>query len=183
MKNGSLAVISGFSGVGKGTLVKELIKNNDDFALSVSATTRKPREGEEDGKHYFFITREQFEQDIRDGKFLEYTRYLDNYYGTPKDYVMSQLEKGRNIILEIEMEGALNVKKVFPQAKLIFVTAPNEEEIRARLKARGTESDEEIEARIERSHEERSYMDKYDYILENDDFDKALSELKEIIKK
>ena len=181
MEKGVLAVISGFSGVGKGTLVKALLERYDDYVLSISATTRRPRQGEQDGREYFFISKEEFEKRIAEGRFLEYTKYIDNYYGTPRDYVISQIESGKNMILEIEMEGALNVKKAFPDAKLIFVVPPSFEELRKRLDGRGTETLEQIEARLARAEEEKSYMQYYDKILVNDDFDKALKELHEYI--
>lgn len=181
MGKGALAVVSGFSGVGKGTLVKGLLSNFDNYALSISATTRKPREGEVDGREYFFISNEEFEKRIAEGRFLEYTRYVNHYYGTPKEYVLSQIETGKNIILEIEMEGGLNVKKAYPDAKLIFVAPPDFETLRKRLLGRATETAEEIEARLKRAEEEKAYMQYYDKILINDDLNRAIKELHEYI--
>ena len=182
MEKGVLAVISGFSGVGKGTLVKELIKRYDDYALSISATTRSPRPGEENGREYFFLTKEEFKKGIGEGKFLEYTVYVDNYYGTPKDYVLEQMEQGKNIILEIEVEGGFNIKKAFPQAKLIFIVPPNKQELERRLRKRGTETEEEIQRRLARAEEEKVYMNDYDYILVNGDFEDSLRKLNNIIR-
>ena len=182
MSEGVLAVVSGFSGVGKGTLVKELVKRYDDYALSISATTRKPRPGEVDGREYFFITKEEFEKRISEGRFLEYTSYVGNYYGTPRDYVVEQVKKGKNIILEIEIEGGFNVKKAYPDAKLIFVIPPSKEELERRLRKRGSETEDEIQRRLARAVEEEKYMNKYDYILVNDDFEDSLNKLNLIIR-
>ena len=154
-KKGIIAVISGFSGAGKGTVVNELVRKYG-YAISVSATTRQPREGEEEGKNYFFKTKEEFEQMIKDGKFIEYAKYVDNYYGTPKDYVYSQIENGRDVLLEIEMQGAMQVKKDFPDVSLVFITPPHVAELERRLFKRGTETEEVIKKRIARAAEECS---------------------------
>lgn len=181
-ERGILTVISGFSGAGKGTLVKKLIGDYDNYALSISMTTRNPREGEEDGVHYFFIDREQFEKNIAEGKMLEHAQYAGNYYGTPKDYVESQLSAGRDVILEIEYLGAFQVKKMMPEALLLFVTPPSAEELYRRLKGRGTETDDVIAVRMNRAIEEADIVEQYDFILLNDDLDTCVRETHEIIQ-
>lgn len=180
---GILCVVSGFSGAGKGTLMKTLLeKYPQQYALSVSATTRSPREGEEDGVAYFFKTREEFEQMIAEDALIEYARYVDNYYGTPRAYVESQLEAGRDVILEIEIQGALKVKEKFPETVLLFVTPPTAEELRRRLVGRGTEDMATIEARLSRACEEAAGMDQYDHIVINDDLETCVEELHRIIQ-
>ena len=129
MNKGILVVVSGFSGAGKGTVMKRLMEKYDDYALSVSATTRKPRHGEEDGREYFFRTRDEFEKLIEEDALLEYARYVENYYGTPRSYVEEQLQAGRNVILEIEIQGAMKIKEKIPEALLVFVTPPTVEEL------------------------------------------------------
>ena len=129
MNKGILVVVSGFSGAGKGTVMKRLMEKYDDYALSVSATTRKPRPGEEDGREYFFRTRDEFEKLIEEDALLEYARYVENYYGTPRSYVEEQLQAGRNVILEIEIQGAMKIKEKIPEALLVFVTPPTVEEL------------------------------------------------------
>lgn len=181
-KKGILVVISGFSGAGKGTLMKELLRRYDKYALSISATTRRPREGEENGREYFFKTKEEFEQMIADGELIEYAQYVSNYYGTPKEYVYKCLEDGKDVILEIEIQGALKVKEKFPQTLLIFVTPPSAEELKRRLVGRGTETAEVIADRMNRAVEESACMDQYDYLLVNDDLDAATVELHELIQ-
>ena len=143
-KKGILIVVSGFSGSGKGTIMKELLKNYDNYALSISATTRNPREGEEDGREYFFKTVEEFEKMIAQDELIEYARYVNNYYGTPRDYVESQLLEGKDVILEIEIQGALKVKEKFPETLLLFVTPPDAKTLEERLVGRGTETAEVI---------------------------------------
>lgn len=181
-RRGVLAVISGFSGAGKGTLVKKIMETYDSYALSISMTTRNPRAGEEDGVHYFFISREQFEQNIADGKMLEHAEYVGNYYGTPREYVERQLEAGRDVILEIEYMGAFQVKKMMPDALLLFVTPPSADELYRRLKGRGTETDDVIAGRMKRAIEEADIVNKYDYLLVNDDLDTCVRETHEIIQ-
>lgn len=181
-RRGILAVISGFSGAGKGTLVKKLMDTYDNYALSISMTTRKPRVGEEDGVHYFFITREQFEQNISDGKMLEYAEYVGNYYGTPREYVEKQLKEGRDVILEIEYMGAFQVRKMMPEALLLFVTPPNADELYRRLKGRGTETDDAIAGRMQRATKEAEIVASYDFLLVNDDLDICARETHEIIQ-
>jgi len=181
-KKGILIVISGFSGAGKGTLVKELIKRYDNYALSISMTTRKPREGERHGVEYFFTDREHFEETVRQGGFIEYARYCDNYYGTPKAYVEEQMSAGKNVILEIEIQGALKVKEKFPDSLLIFVTPPSAEELRRRLVSRGTEEPEVIARRLARATEESEGIEAYDYIVVNDDLDVCVQELNRLVE-
>ena len=159
---GILVVVSGFSGAGKGTLMKELLKRYDNYALSISATTRAPREGETDGKEYFFVSKEQFEKMRDEQKLIEYAQYVNHYYGTPKEYVEQKMAEGKDVILEIEIQGALKVKKRFPDALLLFVTPPSAEELRKRLVGRGTETLEVINARLARAAEEASGMEAYD---------------------
>lgn len=185
MKNqdkGILIVVSGFSGAGKGTLMKKLLENYDNYALSVSATTRAPRQGETHGKEYFFKTVEEFEKMIAQDELIEYAKYVDNYYGTPESYVTDQLEAGRDVILEIEIQGALKVKEKYPDTLLLFVTPPSAEELKARLVGRGTESMEVIEARMRRAIEEAQYMDSYDYLIVNDDLDICMEDMHQVIQ-
>ena len=180
---GILIVLSGFSGAGKGTLVKRLLElHGEEYALSISATTRKPRVGEEEGKAYFFKSNEEFEKMIREDAFLEYAGYCDHYYGTPKAYVDEQLERGKNVILEIEIQGALNIKKKFPDALLVFIVPPTAEDLKKRLTGRGTESAEVIEKRLRRAAEESDGMDSYDYIVVNDDIDTCVEDLHSLIR-
>ena len=179
---GILVVVSGFSGAGKGTLMKRLIQDYDDYALSISATTRAPRPGEEDGREYFFLQKEQFEKKIAENGLIEYARYCDNYYGTPREYVEKQLEAGRDVILEIEIQGALKVKKQYPDALLLFVMPPSAAELRRRLIGRGTETEKVIEKRMHRASEEAEGIENYEYIVINDDLDTCVKELHEIIK-
>ena len=179
---GILVVVSGFSGAGKGTLMKELLKRYDNYALSISATTRAPREGETDGKEYFFVTKEQFEKMRDERKLIEYAQYVNNYYGTPKEFVEQKMAEGKDVILEIEIQGALKVKKRFPDALLLFVTPPSAEELRRRLVGRGTETLEVINARLARAAEEASGMEAYDYLLINDDLDRCVEEMHQLIQ-
>ena len=179
---GILVVISGFSGVGKGTLMRELMsKHGDNYALSVSATTRAPRPGEEDGVHYFFVSTEKFEQMIEADELVEYAQYVNNYYGTPKKYVMEQMAAGRNVILEIELQGALAIKQKFPDTALVFVSAPSAEELRNRLVGRGTETEEVISQRLSRAYEESQEMDKYEYLVVNDNLEECMEDLHTLI--
>ena len=182
-RKGILAVVSGFSGAGKGTLMKALLSGYaDQYALSISATTRGPRVGEVDGREYFFKTKEQFEQMIAEDALIEHACYVGNYYGTPKSYVMEQLEAGKNVILEIEIQGALAVKEKFPDTLLLFVTPPSAAELEHRLRGRGTETEEVIKNRLKRAVEEAEYMDRYDYILVNDDLETCVKEMHELIQ-
>ena len=177
-------VLSGPSGCGKGTIVKALLKNHADaFALSVSATTREPRVGEEDGVHYYFITKEEFERRIDDQQILEYTSYCGNYYGTPKKELYERTVSGVNVILEIEVEGAMNVRRLCPEAVLIYVLPPDAETLEARLRGRGTNTEEDIANRLATAREEISCLRDYDYIVinENDGAEAAADEIVNII--
>ena len=179
---GKLVVISGFSGAGKGTLMKALMKEyGDSYALSVSATTRNPRPGEMDGVDYFFVTKDKFEQMIAEDALIEYAQYVGNYYGTPKEYVQQQLDLGKNVILEIEIQGALKIKEKFPDTVLMFVTAPNANELKNRLVGRGTETPEVIAARLSRACEESMGMEKYDYLVINDTIENGISLIDRLI--
>ena len=181
MNKGILVVVSGFSGAGKGTVMKRLMEKYDDYALSVSATTRKPRPGEEDGREYFFRTRDEFEKLIEEDALLEYAQYVENYYGTPRSYVEEQLQAGRNVILEIEIQGAMKIKEKIPEALLVFVTPPTVEELERRLTGRGTETAQVIADRLERAGEEAEGMGQYDYILVNDTVEECVDHLHQII--
>lgn len=163
-------VISGPSGCGKGTIVKALLeKYPERFVLSVSATTRKMREGEKDGVQYYFISKEEFERRIAAGDILEYTTYSNEYYGTPKTQVYAHTEMGRSVILEIEVEGAMHVRELLPEAFLIFVLPPNAETLEARLRGRGTNTEEDIQRRLARAKEEIKMLPYYDYVIVNED--------------
>ena len=182
-QRGILIVVSGFSGAGKGTLMKELMKRYEEtYALSVSATTRNPREGEVDGREYFFKTTEEFEKMIAKEELIEYARYVENYYGTPRTYVEQQLEAGKDVILEIEIQGALKVKEEFPDTLLLFVTPPSAGELKKRLVGRGTETMDVIESRMNRACEEAEGMDYYDYLVVNDDLNMCVEEMHMIIQ-
>lgn len=165
-KKGILAVVSGPSGCGKGTVLKYVLAN-ENYGYSISATTRLPREGEQNGVHYFFISKEEFLSRVNDGKFLEYAEYCDNFYGTPRDYVEELLEKGKNVILEIETKGALMVKKNAPEALLLFVSPPDMEILEARLRGRGTETEETIKKRLATAVEEMKLIPEYDLCIIN----------------
>ena len=167
-RKGVLVILSGFAGSGKGTIIRELLEKYDNYALSVSATTRAPREGEVEGVHYFFKTEEEFKDMIAKGELLEYANYVGNYYGTPRAYVKDQLAKGMNVILEIETEGALSIKREYPDAVLVFVMPPSVNEIYNRLKMRGTETEEVIAKRMKKAGIEISVVDRYDYLMIND---------------
>lgn len=182
MSRGILTVVSGFSGAGKGTLMKALMSQYDNYALSISCTTRNPREGEVDGVHYFFKTKEEFETMIAENGFLEHAQYVGNYYGTPKAYVEEMLEQGKDVILEIEIQGALNVRNLVPDVLLLFVTPPSAEELERRLVSRGTETPEVIRSRMNRAVEEAEYMDRYDYLVINDDLATCVKEMHELIQ-
>ena len=181
-KEGILIVVSGFSGAGKGTIMKALLERYDNYALSISATTRNPRPGEEEGKAYFFKTTEEFEKMIAKDDLIEYAMYVGNYYVTPKAYVEEHLRAGKDVILEIEIQGALKVKEKFPNTLLLFVTPPSAEELRKRLEGRGTETQEVIDGRMKRAIEEAEYMDQYDYLVVNDELDVCVEEMHHLIQ-
>lgn len=179
---GILTVVSGFAGSGKGTVMKKLIQDHAEYALSVSATSRAPREGEKEGVSYFFKTRDEFEEMIRKDEFLEYAEYVGNYYGTPADFVYRMMDEGKDVILEIELQGAMQVKKKYPEAVLVFLTPPDANTLYARLKGRGTETDEVIAKRMRRAAEEASLLGGYDYIVVNDEVDLCAERIHGIIK-
>lgn len=180
---GQLIIMSGFSGSGKGTITQALLDNyHDEYALSISATTRTPRNGEQEGVHYFFLTKEAFEQMISEGAFLEHAQYVGNYYGTPKKYVEDQLALGKNVILEIEIQGALQVKKMMPQALLLFITPPSAKELKARLQGRGTETEEVIASRMARAIQEAEGCEVYDYLVVNDQLEDTVNRIHQIIQ-
>ena len=181
-RKGILIVVSGFSGAGKGTLMKQLVHAYDNYALSVSMTTRVPRPGEEEGKDYFFVSKEAFEDKINQEGLIEYACYCDHYYGTPRDYVEKQLEKGKDVILEIEIQGALKVKKKFPTALLMFVMPPGAAVLKKRLEGRGTESLEVIQKRMKRATEEAEGIEQYDFIVINDKLEECVSQMHTLIQ-
>lgn len=179
---GILIVVSGFSGAGKGTLMKQLVHTYDDCALSISMTTRSPRPGEEEGKEYFFVSRQEFEEKIAQNGLIEHACYCDNYYGTPRDYVEKQLEKGKDVILEIEIQGALEIKRKYPTALLLFVMPPSAAELRKRLEGRGTESPEVIAKRLKRAGEEAEGIEQYDFLVINDKLEECVQQMHELIR-
>ena len=181
MSKGKLLVLSGPSGVGKGTIVKEVLKLRPNACVSVSCTTRSPREGEIDGKSYFFILRQTFEEMIKAGGFLEYSEHFGNLYGTPRKFVEEQLEKG-DVILEIDVNGALNVKQSMPNAVLVMIAPPDREALYARLRGRGTEGEDVIAMRLDRADFELSKAPLYDYTIINDDLAKAVGEVVKILE-
>ena len=181
MNKGRLIVFSAPSGCGKGTMLEEILKDKS-FAISVSATTRAPREGEKDGVNYHFLTREDFEQRIADGKFIEHAEYCQNLYGTLSSEVDGRLEQGLNVILEIEPQGAMKIREKRPDALFIFIVPPSVAELRRRLKKRGTESDEVIEERVSKAAWEISQAEKYDYIIVNDALEDAVSDFFAVIR-
>ena len=179
---GILVVVSGFSGAGKGTLMKALLEKYHNYALSISATTRSPREGEQDGREYFFVTRDKFESMIEERELIEYAQYVNNYYGTPRQYVFQQMADGKDVILEIEIQGALKIKERFPEALLLFVMPPSADELKHRLTSRGTETADVIAARLHRAAEEPTGINSYDYILVNDQIDTCVEEMHQLIQ-
>lgn len=182
-RKGILIVVSGFSGAGKGTIMRCLLEDHSgQYALSISATTRSPREGEQHGREYFFVSEAEFERMIEQGELIEYARYVDHYYGTPKRYVEEQLELGKDVILEIEIQGALKVKEKFPETLLLFVTPPSAEELKARLIGRGTEDAATIQSRLRRAVQEAEGIEAYDYLVVNDELEACVAEVHEIIK-
>ena len=181
-KQGTLVVVSGFAGTGKGTVMKELLGRYDSYALSISATTRNPRPGEVDGREYFFKTKEEFEQMIEREEFVEHACYVGNYYGTPKKYVQEQLAAGKDVILEIEIQGALNIKSQFPDALLLFIAPPSADVLKERLVGRGTETEEVIEQRLARAVEESKGIENYDYLVVNDDLEECVENVHQMIQ-
>lgn len=179
---GILLVISGFAGTGKGTLVSGLLEKYNNYALSVSATTRAPRPGEVDGIHYFFKSREEFLKMIEADELIEYAEYVGNFYGTPRAYVQQKLAEGKDVILEIEMQGALKIKEKFPDTLLLFVVPPDADTLERRLTGRQTETADVIKKRLERAVEETEYIRKYDYLVVNDKIEECVEETHEIIQ-
>ena len=179
---GILVVVSGFSGAGKGTVMKGLMeKYGENYSLSVSATTRHPRPNEIHGVHYFFVSNEEFESMIENDELIEHAGYVDHYYGTPKKYVEDQLSSGKNVILEIEMQGGFQVKKKYPNTIMMFVSAPDANEQKNRLVGRGTETKDVIDARLRRAYEESMEMDKYDYLVINDNLECCIDSVHEML--
>lgn len=181
-RKGILIIISGFSGAGKGTLVKKLVEKYDGYALSISATTREPRSGEVDGREYFFLKKEEFERKIAENGLIEYACYCDNYYGTPREYVEEQLTDGRDVILEIEIQGALQIRELVPDCLLLFVTPPGAAELKRRLEGRGTETPEVIARRLARAAEESEGIEAYDYIVINDDLEECVRQIHSMVQ-
>lgn len=182
MNKGLLIVISGPSGAGKGTICKKLIEDYDDLELSVSATTRQPRVGEVDGVNYYFLTQDEFGKRIEDNDFLEHACVYGNYYGTPKSDILSKLDKGINVILEIDIQGALNVRKAYCDGILIFILPPSLSELKNRIVTRATDSNEVIEKRMKCTKDELGFATEYDYVVLNDDLESATKKVRQIIE-
>lgn len=178
---GKLFVISGSSGVGKGTVISEFLKKHPDFKLSISCTTRAMREGETDGVNYFFLSKEEFKKCANNNEFLEWAEFSGNCYGTKKEFVEKCLKKGENLILEIDTKGALNVKHIMPEAKLIFIVPPSLEELEARLRGRHTETEEAIQKRLASIKSEIENSKHYDYTVVNDTVENAVKRLEDIV--
>lgn len=181
MKKGLLIVVSAPSGCGKGTILKDILKDNK-YYYSISATTREPRENEIDGVHYHFITKEQFESNIQNGDMLEYAQYCENYYGTPKKEVEDKRNEGKHVILEIEVQGAMKVKEICPDAKFIFIAPPSIQELERRLLKRGTEQLDVIKERVAQAEREISMSNQYDYIIVNGELQDAINDFKSVIR-
>ncbi len=182
MAKGLLIVLSGPSGTGKGTVCKALLQKRKDISLSISCTTRLPRPGETDGVSYFFKTHEEFEKLIEQNAFLEYADVFSNYYGTPKSFVDAAIEQGRDVLLEIDVQGALKVKAAYPQGVYIFLVPPTMEELENRIRSRGTETSEQIKARLGKAGAEMKLMDEYDYRIVNDEVDNVVCSIEAVIK-
>jgi guanylate kinase len=180
-RKGIIIVISGFSGAGKGTIMKSLISRYDQYALSISATTRDPRPGEVNGREYFFVSNEEFEKLIEENGLIEHAGYVDHYYGTPRKFVEDKLNAGIDVILEIEIQGALQIKEQYKDSVMLFVMPPSAQELKNRLVGRGTETPEVIKQRLERAVEESVGIEKYDYIVINDDLDECVEKVHNII--
>ena len=181
-KRGQLIVFSGPSGVGKGTILAKYMQGRSDICYSVSATTRAPRPGEVDGRQYFFLTRQEFEKMIEEGRMLEYAQYNGNYYGTPSRFVEEKLQAGVDVVLEIEVQGAAKVRAACPEALLVFVLPPSFETLRSRLTGRGTEDEATVQKRLNAALDELRQASAYDYVIVNDDLDQAVEELSAVVK-
>lgn len=181
MKQGTLVVVSGFSGAGKGTVLAQVLDRRPDLYFSVSFTTRPPRQGEQDGVNYHFVTREEFQARINRGEFLEYAEYVGNYYGTSMRVIREKLEQGIDVILEIEIQGAAKVREKMPEAVSLFLVPPSFEELSRRLRNRGTDSEEKIQQRLEAARREVREIEQYDYIVLNDTVDRAVEEILAIL--
>nr|WP_218623546.1 guanylate kinase [Thermoanaerobacter sp. CM-CNRG TB177] len=180
-KKGLLIVLSGPSGAGKGTICKALMEKEKDLKLSISATTRQPRSGEIEGKNYFFKSEEEFEKMIENDSFLEWAKVYGHYYGTPKDFVLKNLDEGNDVVLEIDIQGALKIKEKFPEGVFIFILPPSMEELKNRIKKRGTETEEEIIKRFKSAYEELNYVSRYNYVVINDSVEEAVEKINAII--
>lgn len=181
-ERGILFVLSGPSGVGKGTVRKALFEKNINLQYSISVTTRQPREGERNGIDYFFKTKEEFEQMIEENKLLEWAQFVGNYYGTPVDYVRETLDSGKDVFLEIEVQGAMQVRHSFPEAVLIFLIPPSLEELKNRIIGRGTETEEIVKGRLDTAKVEIEMMNAYDYVVVNDQVEKACERIESIVQ-
>ncbi|SHI04114.1 guanylate kinase [Sporanaerobacter acetigenes] len=181
MEEGLLVVVSGPSGCGKGTICKELLRRNKDIIISISATTRKPRNGEVEGVNYFFIDKEQFDAMVQNDEFIEYANVHGNFYGTPKKFVLDKLKNGESILFEIDVQGAIQIKKMYPKAVLIFIAPPSMEELKNRIVGRGTESKSDIEKRYENAFKELEYIKEYEYMVINDEVMNAVEKIESII--
>lgn len=182
LSNGFLLVISGPSGSGKGTISQALLKRNKDIIFSISATTRKKRVNESDGVNYFFISEENFEDMVENDEFLEYAHVHGNYYGTPRDFVINEIEKGEIVLLEIDVQGALQIKKNYKNVIFIFLLPPTMEELRNRIVKRGTETEDDINLRFKNAFKELDFVGEYDYFVVNDEVDQAVENIENIIK-
>ncbi|MBN2796734.1 MAG: guanylate kinase [Clostridia bacterium] len=180
-KKGLLIVVSGPSGAGKGTICKEILSRRKDIFVSISATTRQPRKGEVDGINYFFKTREEFERMIDEEAFIEYAEVYNNLYGTPKEYVLDKLNQGENCLLEIDIQGALQVKKRYPEGVYIFILPPSMKELKSRIIGRGSETPESLERRFSSAFEEIEFVNQYDYYIINDEVSTATDTMESII--
>ncbi len=181
-KQGILIIISAPSGAGKGSVISEMCKQNDNLWVSISATSRPIRSNDVEGETYYFLSKEEFEQKIKEGYFLEYTNYVGNYYGTPKQYIQEHLDKGKDVILEIEIEGAMNVKKMIPEALCVFIMPPSLKELKRRLENRGTDTKEKILERFKTAYREINEVTKYNYVVVNDTIEVAADKVLSIIK-
>ncbi|MBR2528996.1 MAG: guanylate kinase [Blautia sp.] len=182
MERGLLAVISGFAGAGKGTIVSQILKTHENYVVSVSATTRAPGKGEVDGVHYFFLTQDKFDHMVSENEFLEYASYVNHSYGTPRSFVEEQLNQGKDVLLEIDIQGGRQVRKIYPDTPLIFITPPSIDELVRRLTSRGRDSAESIARRLQRAAKEAEEIEEYDYVLVNDEIEACTERLHAVIQ-